>query len=388
MPLSNTRFKNVLVMTPANADLYNHTRALRAYCDNLHEFNYEATIRLHGIVGMRKRLAGLILEKKIDVFFASIYGDNYLLALEFLRELKKTTRIVLWCWDDESNFNVHSKYYAQAVDAVVTTDYFSVPAYRILGVPTVLCFGNFSADTYPVLGLPRDIDVSFVGHCGKADRPRYLDFLASNGIRVEAFGFGSRAGFVSSEEMSQVFSRSKINLNFSRLESGAARTTGHKGRTIEVAMTRSFCLSEYYPALPKIFEIGSEIECFTDPRTLLEQVRRYLSREDEREKIAARAYARALRDYEDGPYFARVMDELAPAFAGPARPAALVMSPEFKKRRIGGLIVHCMSLLRRGRWGACVEVMPELFQYGPWIFLIGAADGMARGFVLLRRKIR
>jgi hypothetical protein len=227
-----------------------------------------------------------------------------------------------------------------------------------------------------------------VGHCLKADRPRYLNFLAENGIAVQSFGYGSPGGFVSVEEMPRIFSRSKINLNFSRLEYGAARITGHKARTIEVAMTRSFCLSEYYPALPFIFDIGAEIDCFTDPRSLLEKVRHYLAHEDEREAIAARAYTRALRDYEDGPYFAKVMDALAAIFAAPSRPAVLAKSPEFKKRQIGGLIVHGITLLRRGRLGACAALVPELFQYGPWIFLAGAAGGLARGFGILGRKLR
>lgn len=380
--------KNVLVMTPAGVEFYNHTRALRVYCDNLYEFNYEAPLKLLGIAGLRTRLSRLIVEKKIDVFVVTIYGDNYLLPLEFLLELKKETRIVLWFWDDESNFNRHSRYYAQAADAVVTTDYFSVAAYRVMGIPAVLCLGNVSRDKLPVLDMPRDIDVSFVGNCSKADRPRYLDYLASNGIQVETFGFGSTAGFVSDEEMFRVFCRSKINLNFSRLESGVARSTGHKLRTIEVAMTRSFCLSEYYPALPKIFKIGSEIDCFTDPRSLLEKVRRYLSREDERGIISARACARAMRDYEDGPCFARVMDELGVIFSRPARSVVLLLSLEFMKRRIGNLVVHCVSLLRRGRLGACCEIIPELFQYGPLIFLIGTLDGMVHGVEIMRRKLR
>lgn len=382
------RFKNVLVLTPEGCSRYNHTRALRAYCDNLYEFNYAEPLKIHGIVELREQLARLVVEKKIDVFFIALYGDDYLVPPEFLLELKKSTRIVLWCGDDEVNFRGHSRYYAQVADAVVTTDFFSVAAYRALGVPAVLCFSNLAADRYPVLNLPRDIDVSFVGHCRKADRPRYLDFLAANGIEVRSFGYGSKGGFVSDEEMARIFSRSKINLNFSRLEDGAVRSTGHKGRTIEVAMTGSFCLSEYYPALPRIFDIGREIDCFTDQRSLLEKVRYYLANEGAREIISTRAHARALRDYENGPCFSRVMDELAAAFSGPVRPAVIAKSSEFKKRQIGGLIVHGLSLLRRGRLTACVKTVPELFQYGPWLFLVGAAEGLARGFEIVGRKLR
>jgi len=375
-------------MTPAQCAQYNHTRALRAHCDNLHEFNYEEPLRAHGVFELRRRLTRLVEEKKIDLFFLSIYGDNFLLPLEFLLELKKKTRLVLWCWDDESSFVHHSKYYAQAVDAVVTTDYYSLEGYRALGVPAVLCYGNWSVEPRPAPNPVRDIDVSFVGHRGKADRPEYLDFLAANGIKVQTFGFGSPGGYLKFDELPALYSRSKINLNFSRLEEGSARRLGHKGRTSEVAIRRAFCLSEFYPALPRIFEIGEEIDVFTDKQTLLEKVRYYLSHDAERETIAEKAYARALRDYEDGPYFGRVMEELGAIFSGPARPAILVKSPEFKTRQLVDLILHGCSQLRRGHPGVLVASVPELFQYGPGAFLRAAANAIVRALEILRRKFR
>lgn len=373
-------------MTPAQSAQFNHTRALRAHCDNLYEFNYEEPLARFGIVALRAQLARLVVEKKIDVFFLTIYGDNYLLPLEFLLELKKTTRIVLWCWDDESSFARHSRYYAQAVDAVVTTDCYAHAGYRALGVPAVLCYGNWPAEPRPAPRPVRDIDVSFVGHRGKADRPAYLDFLAENGIKVQTFGFQSPGGYLAFDDLPRIYMRSKINLNFSRLEAGSARGLGHKGRTSEVAMRRAFCLSEFYPALPRIFEIGKEIDVFTDRRSLLEKVRYYLSHDAEREAIADRAYERALRDYEDGPYFDRVMEELAAIFSGPARPAAVLKSPEFKKRQVAGLFLHGLSQLRHGHPGVFSAVIPELFQYGPRAFLRGAASGLADGLDILRRK--
>ena len=385
-------------MTPEGCSLHSHTRALHHNCEAVFELNFIELFKRLGIAQARELIARTISEKKIDVFFISLYGDNFLLSPEFLRTLRHKVKIVLWCFDDDVHFDSHSKYYAPAVDAVVTTDFFSWEAYKRLGVPAVLCLGNFDKKSYPASALTRDIDVSFVGNCSKTDRRQYMDFLVDNGINVDRFGFGSSSGFVSDADMAQIFNRSKINLNFSRLEfipwihgkpGPGRRTMGHKGRPIEVAMTRSFCLSEAYPALPHVFNIGSEIDCFTDRDSLLAKVRHYLSHEDERERIAEQAHIRALRDYENAPSFSRVLSELAAAFAAaPPSSPALDDAPEFTSKRVNDLCVHALSLLLNGRFRACVEVVPELFQHGPWAFLIGASGGLMRGLDILYRKPR
>ena len=87
------------------------------------------------------------------------------------------------------------------------------------------------------------------------------------------------------------------------------------------------------PALPHVFEIGKEVDCFSDRDSLLERVRYYLSHEEEREEIAARAYARALRDYEDGPYIDQVIRELNAIF--PARPRGRRFSPKARNYKRG-----------------------------------------------------
>lgn len=403
MPAPSPRFGNVLSLTPENCAGYSHNRALRPHCARMIEVDFIAAFKRLGIVETRALIARLAAENKVEVFFLSFYGDSFLLPIEFLLELKNKLKlkIVLVCYDDETTFDTHSKHYAQAADAVLTTDYFSVAAYRALGVPAAPFLTSFSQETHPALALPRDIDVSFVGNCRKTDRKQYLDFLAAEGLKVESYGLGSRNGFLPEAEMTAVFRRSKINLNFSRLEytpwlhgkdPPAGRVAGHKGRTIEVAMTRSFCLSEYYPALPRIFEIGEEIDVFTDRASLLEKVRYHLSHDDERERIAARAHERALREYEDGPYSAKVMEQLSAIFSGESaagpRPAVLSKSPEFKEHQINDLVVHGLSLLLHGRPRAFAALVPELFQYGPGVFLAGAAGGAARSLDVLLRKLR
>ncbi len=61
---------------------------------------------------------------------------------------------------------------------------------------------------------------------------------------------------------------------------------GFKGRPMEIAMTKSFCLSEYSPAIERLFKQGLEIEYFYSKEYLLEKVEYYLRYEEVREKIA------------------------------------------------------------------------------------------------------
>ena len=119
-----SRFNNVLVVTPEGCADYIHTRALRRFSNNILELNFIETSKRFGIVETRKLISLIVARENIEVLFLTVYADSYLLPLEFLRDLRKTVKIVLVTYDDENAFETHSKYYAQVVDAVVTTDFF------------------------------------------------------------------------------------------------------------------------------------------------------------------------------------------------------------------------------------------------------------------------
>ncbi|MBI5242238.1 MAG: glycosyltransferase [Elusimicrobia bacterium] len=278
------------------------------------------------------------------------------------------------------------------MDAVVTTDYFAVPAYRRLGIPCVLCFSSFPKDIYRPIETTRDIAVSFVGNCGRSDRRAFILSLRSQGVDVRAYGQGSKNGFVPRPELSRIFSRSKINLNFTKMDFFGwhnmddavltNRVRQNKGRPIEVALSRSFCLSEYAPALPHVFEIGREIDCFCDIPSLGDKVRYYLAHDEEREEMAQRSYQRALREYEDDPYMLKVLQELDAALNQPPpycvdAPSAH-KGPRFEERHVHQLSVQFFWWLSRGRIRLAWEVLPDLLQYGLKMFLIGFCKGMAR----------
>jgi spore maturation protein CgeB len=101
--------------------------------------------------------------------------------------------------------------------------------------------------------------------------------------------------------MREVFSASKVNLNFSA--SSPARswlpavTPQIKGRVFEVPGCGGLLLTEYAPGLEKYYRLGDEIVSFRGRRDMLKKVRWLLGHEEERDSIARAGQRRALRDH-------------------------------------------------------------------------------------------
>lgn len=68
-------------------------------------------------------------------------------------------------------------------------------------------------------------------------------------------------------------------------------------RIIEATGSGVFLLTEHFDNIGQFFEIGKEIETFTDRKELLEKLSYYVEHPREREEIAARGQERCLRDH-------------------------------------------------------------------------------------------
>ncbi|MFA5140101.1 MAG: glycosyltransferase [Elusimicrobiota bacterium] len=395
-------FGNVLIVVPLhNPDLHwSHVDGLKDFCAETFLLEYFTSIKERGIRGTQARIEEMIGEKRIEVVILTLFADSFQFPLEFFARLRRKVKVVFMNMDDENYFDVHGKFYGQTADAVITSDRFAVAAYARIGVPAVLYLAQYSRKIYHPVEVPRDIDVSFIGDCAKCDRAEFLRFLADNGIAVESFGYGSRNGYVEYADISRVMSRTKVNLNFTKMVTPEflreddplhVRVRQNKGHAIEAALARSFCLSEYAPSLPFIFEIGKEIDWFDDRRSLLERVRYYLSHDSEREAMAANAYARAREEYLQEAGFPRMLGELHEMLQGDAphrisQPPTVLKNARFKARQTSAWFVCWLAALRRGQWRIAMGLLPDFLRYGPWILLCGLSGGARRAFDLYRAK--
>jgi spore maturation protein CgeB len=99
--------------------------------------------------------------------------------------------------------------------------------------------------------------------------------------------------YIAELEKAKAFRAAKIVLNtFNHKE-----TDGVNCRLFEATGCGAFVLSENRPSIRDFFVPGREIAVFDDQEELVEQVRYYLSRPEEREAISQRGYERAHRDH-------------------------------------------------------------------------------------------
>jgi hypothetical protein len=240
--------------------------------------------------------------------------------LDFLEELSGKVQIVMNFFDTEYFFPSVDRYYAQVADLVILPDHLARFGYEHLGIPAHTSFALFDKEHYRRLERPKDIDVSFIGNVLQADRRDYVQFLKDNGIAVQTYGVGSDNGFVSFEQMVDIFNRSRINLNFTSTSNSAnyvvkvpsinQRIRQSKGRPIEIALCGGFILSQNAPGIEHMFEPGREIAIFHDKEQLLALIRERLNAADETQAMADASHARALAQYDVVAGFRTIFDKL------------------------------------------------------------------------------
>jgi len=315
--------RNVMVIMShvrkTNIILENYCNGIKANSSNYYFVDY---IDLYLQVGKKKfeeRIENLVIEKEINYIFFILLSCDLTFDIHFIEKLSKLSFIVMNFFDTEYYFESVDRYYAQLADLVLLPDYLSKYRYELLNINAMCTFSLFSKNHYSGCDdSEKNIDVSFVGNFINKTRKKYIDYLIENEIKVKPYGAGTFNGYVNFNKMINIFSRSKINLNFTGTDSDVAslclninnRIKQCKGRPIEVALCGGFVLSEYVPGIENMFEIGKEIDVFHTKKELLEKIKYYLANEKEREDIARRGHERALKDYDAETAFTKIFSML------------------------------------------------------------------------------
>jgi spore maturation protein CgeB len=111
------------------------------------------------------------------------------------------------------------------------------------------------------------------------------------------------------DDMVRVCNASKIVLNLHMQDTPTMRD-------FEVTACGAFLLTNRVHGLERFFEIGSEIACFDSSNDLKEKAEHYLSRQDERDKIAKRGHERTMRHHRYRDRMKIVIDEVEKVVSG------------------------------------------------------------------------
>jgi hypothetical protein len=158
-------------------------------------------------------------------------------------------------------------------------------------------------------GFERDIEVSFVGSIGNWEhRGEYLAFLRSQGINVRICGGGEFETRVSTEEYSNIISRSKISLNFCLHRAGGYSQI--KGRVMDILGCRTFLIEDEGEETKNFFDEGKDFVMVRSKDEMVEKIRYYLSHDDEREEIAQSGYDKVTRLYNSRNLWKHILEKL------------------------------------------------------------------------------
>jgi len=324
--LENERYRSELGKTNEHNNFY-----LRMKADTRNEVLYipfDRSIEI-GKRAYNQELLDTVKREKPDLFWAFMYTDE--LEISTLDEIKKLTTSVAWFSDDHWRLDNYSRFYAPHFTKVITTWSKARELYAKYRVTNVIrSQWGFNSDVYrPVVVPSKDIDVSFVG-MKTPHREKIINDLKSAGINVFVRGFKWPDGRANFQEMLEIFSRSKINLNlnppmsaismkslaqvfFRRRRKWIVPDFWHfprnlrsyfqkkipqiKARPFEITGCGGFCITGAADDTENYFVPGKEIVIYENTKDLIEKIRYYLAHDDERKVIEKAGYERAVREH-------------------------------------------------------------------------------------------
>lgn len=218
---------------------------------------------------------------------------------ELVRQLP--TFNVYACFDDPEASNMLSKPVAWAYDLVLVGNIAELDAYRSWGIREVRHWplGFFATDYDPtltaekILSGNRDIDISLLCEREMHYRAERIERFVSAFPNGTYYGKGWPNGFLPEQQKVPLYQRTKIGPNFHN-------STGPINfRTFILPANGVMQICDNRSHLAELFELDKEAVGFDTVDEAIELTRYYLAHDEERRRIAAAGWQRAVRDYNE-----------------------------------------------------------------------------------------
>ena len=276
-----------------NYDFKNWIYGFSSINHNLSVFDYYEYIINNGPSATEHKIKKIIEKKKIDlVILPNMYFEIGVLLLNFL--CKKGVKIVVTFFDDTLRFEDTTRYYIGLCNFIVTHESkYSLELYKNVNYKAYF-FPNYPSIKFyeKLLGNKNNLNINlsevcFVG-ANISDRSEYIYKLKQEGVKISVFGKGWPNGELSQKDMVQVYKNSKISLNFSKTYSDK-NLKQLKGRAFEIILAGGFLLTEHNDELLDYFEIGKEIDSFSNVEECKEKIKFYLEKSNLRKTMQVNA---------------------------------------------------------------------------------------------------
>ncbi len=315
-------------------------------------FGFDEIMREHGRDRMNEMLIEAVGAWQPDVLFCFLFTEE--IKKETIRHITQHTKTKTFNWfgDDHWRFYVYSQFWAKEFTLVSTTDGKAYREYHKAGIQNVLKT-QWAVNHF--LYKPQDsalnkgtYDITFYGQ-KYGNRPDYIEALVKAGLPAQGIGrgWGNTSG-ADVQEMLNIYSFSKINLNFTEtpyfgfkkklnllaklfvkkelgkyslnlnfpilnLKSiiGTQRRT-IKARTFEVPACGGFLLTgPSDDPLDEYLKPGKEVVVFNTMDDMVAKAKYYLNHASERQAIAKAGYERTLAEHTYEKRFKEIFENLA-----------------------------------------------------------------------------
>ena len=306
-------------------ECYNIYEPLQRVAREVVAFDFMEVMSRDGRESMNRLLLDTATRERPDLVIVAPFTDQ--LDVAIFDTIRRTVPVVGYFFDEVWRLEF-TRSWAAHLTYATTSDVNGVRRFADLGVDNMVYspFGVNTARFHPIDGARAEYDVSFVGRY-HPNRAWLIRQLARAGIAVNVRGTGWGKGRVTHDEMVDVFNRSRINLNLSNCVAWDVRYLADvrrpvsetlrvwragwralreadvktremvKGRHFEINACRAFPLSFQVEGLERHYRLGEELAIFASVEDLIEKIRHYLRRDDERLQVAAAGYRRTLADH-------------------------------------------------------------------------------------------
>jgi spore maturation protein CgeB len=203
-------FKNKKAYNHEYLTFYDTLTKMENHKHEIFPFFFDEVLNKYG-KKMNQMLLEFIKEKSPDLCFFLV---SYEMNKNTINEITKYTNTFNWFTDDTWQFEIFSKNYAPLFDYVGTTDIESIAKYHKIGYKNVIkTQWGYNHYKYKPISNENNYGTTFIGQ-KYGNRSELIDYIKSNGIKINCYGGGWENGRVSEHQMNVIFTNSEINLNF------------------------------------------------------------------------------------------------------------------------------------------------------------------------------
>tara|TARA_R100000008_G_C3582901_1_gene169861 strand:- start:77 stop:982 length:906 start_codon:yes stop_codon:yes gene_type:complete len=255
-----------------------------------------------------KSLSDVVDSFKPELIYCCMTGDPSLTPYEPWEDIEKETqkgrcKTFNWFCDDTWRFDNFSSKVCNLFHVCSTVEVDYIQRFKEIGYNNIIhSMWHTNLDFYPKV-TTKDIDISFCG-IPNPERQSLTNALTREGLSVE-YKYG-----VSHEDMCELFSRSKISLNFSKNMTLTPPRRQIKARLFEVPAGKAVLCTEKTPNLEEYYDIDKEVIVYEGATELFEKCSFLLKNENILNKIAENGHERFLKEHESKQRLPKILDNI------------------------------------------------------------------------------